>query len=71
MLQTEQVKYKIFNDGANIAELTPKMSIDHKNIAVQTGWQLKRWLTKKDRLVYQAHNNVARHKEGRVCESKR
>lgn len=70
MLQTEQCKYEIFNNGAQIAELIPRMSIDHNNIAVRTGWQLKRWLTKKDRLMFPAHPNVVRCNEGRIGEHK-
>ena len=71
MLQTEKCKYEIFNGGAQIAELVPKMSIDHKNVSVQTGWALKRWLTKKDRFTFPSHPNTVRCNEGRIGESKK
>jgi len=64
----EQVKYEIFNSGAQIAELTPRMSIDHKNVSVRTGWDLRRWLTKKERFEFPSHVNAVRCNEGRIGE---
>ena len=67
----DQVKYKIFNSGAQIAELSPIMSLDHKNISVRTGWQLRRWLTKRERLKLPFHPNSVRCNEGRIGERAR